>query len=95
MRLWGARQFALLLLGEPHGKNERRGANEPHGKGDPTTVGRRAEMTRNPDTSNYDTTRIRRRTRAAVGGARLRRPESYLVQKGGGLVGGATAESAV
>ena len=37
MRLWGARQFALLLLGEPHGKNERRGENEPHGKGDPTT----------------------------------------------------------
>ena len=31
MRLRGARQFALLLLGEPHGKDE------PHGKGDPTT----------------------------------------------------------
>jgi hypothetical protein len=37
MRLSGARQFALLLLGEPHGKNERRGKNEPHGQGDPTT----------------------------------------------------------
>ena len=37
MRLWGARQFAQLLLGEPHGKNERRGENEPHGKRDPTT----------------------------------------------------------
>ncbi len=31
MRLWGARQFALLLLGEPHRKSD-----EPHGKGDPT-----------------------------------------------------------
>jgi hypothetical protein len=53
MRLSGARQFALLLLGEPHGKERaarQERAARPGGPNYPSF--RRAEMTRNPDTSN-------------------------------------------
>ena len=37
MRLRGARQFALLLLGESHSKDEPHGKHEPRGGGDPST----------------------------------------------------------